>query len=132
MIKRNMMKNSGWGAVAYLTESNYGRNGTAVTQQSAGDYTGGSNTTGAYKNNTDQSTTGNVYGIYDTVGGTYEYLASYIANSTKSYGYQFASKDGQSTSTNDNDISTKYATVYKYNSTSDTYADNYNLSLNKR
>ncbi len=128
----HMMKNSEWGAVAYLTESKYGRNTTAVTQNTAsGYYTGGASSAGAYKDNILQSTTGNVYGIYDTVGGAYEYVASYIANNQSEYGYQFASNAGTSGSYNDKKESTKYATVYKYNTTSDSWKNNYNLNLNK-
>ena len=127
-----MMKNSEWGAVAYLTESKYGRNTTVVTRNTdSGYYTGGASTAGAYKDNILQSTTGNVYGIYDTVGGAYEYVASYIANNQNSYGYQFASNAGTSSSKNDKTESTKYATVYKYNTTSDSYQNNYDLNLNK-
>ena len=128
----HMMKNSEWGAVAYLTESKYGRNTTAVTKNTdSGYYTGGASTVGAYKDNILQSTTGNVYGIYDTVGGADEYVASYIANNKNSYGYQFASNAGTSDSKNDKTESTKYATVYKYNTTSDSCQNNYNLNLNK-
>ena len=128
----HMMKNSEWGAVAYLTESKYGRNTTAVTKNTdSGYYTGGASTAGAYKDNILQSTTGNVYGIYDTVGGAWEYVASYIANNQNSYGYQFASNAGTSDSKNDKTESTKYATVYKYNTTSDSWNNNYNLNLNK-
>ena len=128
----HMMKNSEWGAVAYLTESKYGRNTTAVTKNTdSGFYTGGASTAGAYKDNILQSTTGNVYGIYDTVGGTTEYVASYIANNKNSYGYKFASNAGTSTSKNDKTESTKYATVYNYNSTSDSNQNNYDLNLNK-
>ena len=128
----HMMKNSEWGAVAYLTESKYGRNTTAVTKnKDSGFYTGGASTVGAYKDNILQSTTGNVYGIYDTVGGAYEYVASYIANNQNAYGYQFASNAGTSSSKNDKTESTKYATVYKYNTTSDSYQNNYDLNLNK-
>ena len=130
----HMMKNSEWGAVAYLTESKYGRNTTAVTKNTdSGYYTGGASTAGAYKDNILQSTTGNVYGIYDTVGGVYEYVASYIANNQNSYGYQFASNAGTSSSKNDKTESTKYATVYNYNSTStsDSHQNNYDLNLNK-
>ena len=128
----HMMKNSEWGAVAYLTESKYGRNTTAVTKNTdSGFYTGGASTAGAYKDNILQSTTGNVYGIYDTVGGATEYVASYIANNQSNCGYQFASNDGTSDSKNDKTKSTKYATVYKYNTTSDSWRDNYYLNLNK-
>ena len=128
----HMMKNSEWGAVAYLTESKYGRNTTAVTRNTdSGYYTGGASTAGAYKDNILQSTTGNVYGIYDTVGGAYEYVASYIANNQNSYGYQFASNAGTSSSKNDKTESTKYATVYNDNSTSGSNQNNYDLNLNK-
>ena len=128
----HMMKNSEWGAVAYLTESKYGRNTTAVTKNTDSEYyTGGARTVGAYKDNNLQSTTGNVYGIYDTVGGVYEYVASYIANNQNSYGYKFASNAETSSSKNDKTESTKYATVYKYNSTSDSNQNNYDLNLNK-
>ena len=72
-----------------------------------------------------------MYGIYDTVGGAFEYVASYIANNQNSYGYQFASNAGTSSSKNDKTESTKYATVYKYNSTSDSRQNNYDLNLNK-
>ena len=72
-----------------------------------------------------------MYGIYDTVGGAWEYVASYIANNRNSYGYQFASNAGTSSSKNDKTKSTKYATVYKYNTTSDSYQNNYDLNLNK-
>ena len=126
----HMMKNSEWGAVAYLTESKYGRNQTAVAKNTdSGYYTGGASTVGAYKDNILQSTTGNVYGIYDTVGGATEYVASYIANNQNAYGYQFASNAGTSDSKNDKTESTKYATVY--NSTSDSNQNNYDLNLNK-
>ena len=128
----HMMKNSEWGAVAYLTESKYGRNTTAVTQNIDSEYyTGGASTAGAYKDNILQSTTGNVYGIYDTVGGAFEYVASYIANNQSRSGYQFASNAGTSSSKNDKTESTKYATVYKYNTTSDSKQNNYDLNLNK-
>ena len=73
----HMMKNIEWGAVAYLTESKYGRNGTEVTQNTDSNWiTGG----GDYIANKLQSSTGNVYGIYDLSGGTHEYVAGYVEN----------------------------------------------------
>ena len=65
----HMMKNSEWGAVAYLTESKYGRNGTAVSNNLTTNgryYTGGTSGATALTNPL-QSTTGNEYGIYDTI-----------------------------------------------------------------
>ena len=121
----HMMKNSEWGAISYLAESKFGRNEVAITRNTNSRYYTGA---GDYKGNQNQSTTGNIYGVYDTVGGTYEYVASYIANKQNANGNQFASTDG---TTNNETISTPYSTVYKYNSTSDTVTNNYALSLNR-
>lgn len=88
----HLMKNSEWGAVAYLTHSRYGRNGEEVTINNSSSYITGnagntvsaegtSGVTNAY--NTDKgvlaSTTGNVYGIYDMSGGSTERVASGIS-----------------------------------------------------
>ena len=95
-LKSHMLKNSEWGAVAYLTHSKYGRNGTEVTINNNSNYLTGnagdsvnateSTTTNAY--NTDKgvlaSSTGNIYGIYDLSGGAIEYVASYYSGSTSS------------------------------------------------
>ena len=86
----HLMKNSEWGAVAYLTQSKYGRNGTEVTINNSSSYiTGnaansvneaenGGGVTNAY--NTEKgvlaSTTGTVYGIYDMSGGAWEYVSA--------------------------------------------------------
>ncbi len=94
-IDAHMLKNTEWGAVAYLTQSQYGRNGTEVSVNQCSSYiTGAGRGTGTNQmwNSTyssDQieesqryngeigklsSTTGNVYGIYDMSGGAYEYV----------------------------------------------------------
>ena len=117
-----MAKNSEWGAMAYLTESKYGRNGETVTknsQRTTGD--------GAYKTNVNQSTTNNIYGIYDTSGGSTEYTTSYIADGTVTYGNSFASIDG---STNNKAESTEYTTVYE-KAEDNTSINNYKANVNK-
>ena len=119
----HMAKNSEWGAMAYLTESKYGRNGTAVTKNVTNLTTG----QGDYKTNISQSTTNNVYGIYDTVGGAFEYTAGYVADSSRSYGNSFASTDD---TTNNKTESTQYATVYA-KADSDSYTENYTANINK-
>ncbi len=102
-LNSHLMKNSEWGAVAYFAESKYGRNGTEITINSNSTYTGGGSGT-AYVQNTNQSTTGNIYGIYDLSGGAYEYVSAYYNGGSKlSNGSSFASKVG---------ISTENATVY--------------------
>ena len=115
----HLMKNSEWGAVAYLTHSQYGRNAHEIAvNENTSFYTGGG-TGEAYKTNINQSSTGNIYGIYDLSGGAWEYVASYITNNNENlstYGGSFATATS----------STKYATVYPYNSSSDSDTNNYN------
>ena len=128
----HLMKNSEWGAVAYLTHSQYGRNGKEISVNQCKDYiTGAGKGTGSgeiYNSsyNVDSTTklpaavqqyngsigklsssTGNLYGIYDLSGGAWEYVAGF---------------DGASTSNNLTNngwaelsiskTSTKYATEY--------------------
>ncbi|MCI8761004.1 MAG: formylglycine-generating enzyme family protein, partial [Clostridia bacterium] len=126
----HLMKNSEWGAVAYLTQSQYGRNGHEITINNSSSYITGNagnsvsasqaaGTTNAY--NTEKgvlaSTTGNIYGIYDLSGGAYEMTANYISNGDESlstYGGTMVAKtiaDAEGYQT----LSTKYVTVYPYN-----------------
>ena len=65
----HMMKNIEWGAVAYLKQSNYGLGITDIEINHEGE-TGGR----YYKTNTGQSTTGNIYGVYDMNGEIGEYV----------------------------------------------------------
>ena len=107
-----MLKNSKWGAVAYLTESKYGRNGTEVSINNNGTtyYTGGGEEK-AYITNTPQSTTGNVYGIYDLSGNAYEYVASYLKDGDFSYSestFTNGTSDAYSTAYTGEDESTAY------------------------
>ena len=110
----HMMKNSEWGAVAYLTHSKYGRNGNEITINGNTDHLRGGGSGTAYLTNTNQSTTGNPYGIYDMSGNSTEFTAAWaaeIADDYISYGAPFAGKGG---------TSTKYATAYS-NETTDMY-----------
>ena len=117
------MKNSEWGAVAYLTHSQYGRNGHEIDINNSSSFITGNGGGNA-------STTGNIYGIYDLSGGAWERVAGYISNgdSNLSYGssfaYQTADPEGYQTR------STKYATVYPYDSSNDTYTNNYTVYKN--
>ena len=132
----HLMKNSEWGAVAYLAWSKYGRNGTEITINNSSSYITGnagntidassaSGTTNAWNTSKGMlaSTTGNASGIYDMNGGAYEYVAAYLAN-----GNSYLSSNGSSfasTSVTSNSASTKYVTVYPKGS-SDTQANNWN------
>ena len=105
-LNSHMLKNSEWGAVAYLTHSQYGRYGVEVT---INDNTEGNYLTaeGDIEVNASQSSTGNVYGIYDLSGGANEYVAAYYSESTSdsltNNGGSFASKGR---------MSTEYVTAY--------------------
>lgn len=70
--------------------------------------TGGGTGT-SYISNISQSTTGNVYGIYDIAGCRSEHVAAYIPDGTDSNANVFTSTDN---TTNNKTVSTKYATVY--------------------
>ena len=130
--KSHMIKNSEWGAMAYLTESKYGRNGTQITPNTWASYTAGAS--GANVTNYPlQSTTGNYYGIYDVAGTCFEYVAGYIPDGSASAGNSFASTNPElQDATNDKIISTEYATVYKMVSSEATANENYNLNVNQK
>ena len=111
----HMMKNTEWGAVAYLSQSIYGKYANSAysgankevyinnysgyqTGCSAGAPSTASATTCAYtyeKSNsgTGASTTGNIYGVYDMNGGAHEYVMGNMkaeGNLEQESGYQTA------------------------------------------
>ncbi len=97
-VDTHMSKNNEWGAVAYLTQSIYGRctsstNCTEVGINNSRSYSyitgygapAGSSTSvanGAYNTSLgkDASTTGTIYGIYDMSGGANEYVMGVFAD----------------------------------------------------
>jgi prepilin-type N-terminal cleavage/methylation domain-containing protein len=134
-IDTHMMKNTEWGAVSYLSKSTYGKNAeiwinnsNTFTTGCAGDSVSDTvSTTGceyAYNttNGLQASTTGNIYGIYDMSGGTWEYTSSYINNN-----HANLTTYGNSAYTADN----KYKNVYTMGLT-DTNANNYALTVSSK
>ena len=130
-LDSHMMKNTEWGAVAYLSHSKYGINtevrinnnsnyltGYAAvdgTDQSSYPGTSGTDSTKTLPYNTETgykaSTTGNITGIYDMSGGAWEYVAGYMPSSSDASGF---------TSTELNTYS-KYLDLYQDNSTLTSY-----------
>jgi len=108
-IDSHLMKNSEWGAVAYLSASNYGvtpainNSGTSYTEDSTTKYHSYS-AGGNYKSNISQSTTGNITGIYDLNGGAWEYIAAYWDN-----GNGNLTNNGTSTYFTSNKVKEEYA-----------------------
>ncbi len=132
VVDPHMMKNSEWGAVAYLSQNaTYGKGsevwknnsstyitgnaGDSVNAESASGVTNAYNTT----NGQQASTTGNVTGVYDMSGGALEYVAGYVNN-----GHSNLQTFG-STLVNAAD---KYKDVYSIGS-SDSESNNYEVSI---
>ena len=80
-LNSHMLKNIEWGALAYLSKSKYGRNGGEIALNESGGYITAN--TGISEHQ-DQSTTGNVYGIYDLSGGAWKYVAAYLEEESTS------------------------------------------------
>ena len=123
----HMIKNIEWGAIAYFSHSKYGRctNDTCeqITINNCNSYiTGiGADTVSASKSSTTcttdankyngekgvlASTTGNVYGIYDINGGSWEYVMGFSVNSSN----QFVASDFDFNT----EIQSKYYDSYAY------------------
>ena len=137
----HMMKNSEWGAVAYLTQSKYGRNGKEIDINNSSSFitgNGGESTNARYASVTTNayntvkgikaSTTGNVYGIYDMSGGALEHVALFNSkddrgrfsrNGWETVGNIAGIKNTVNSETKlTSAISTKYATKYDNKTTS--------------
>ena len=89
-LDSHMMKNTEWGAVAYLEHSTYG-SATSVRQNNNSDFITGyqanENTVtscndytcnSAYPNSVLASTTGNITGVFDMAGGSWDYVMGVI------------------------------------------------------
>ena len=128
----HMLTNMEWGAVAYLTNSNYGRcsNGscTEVTINNCSTYTTGigGDTVSANKSSTTctteankytgekgvlASTTGNVYGVYDMSGGAYEYVMGNMSSTADTYTF-YNSSAGFASSWYNDYSNQKYVNTY--------------------
>lgn len=139
-LNSHMMKNTEWGAVAYLSRSVYGKNGevwnnpyynktitySPITGLCGNETNGKDNATTNMSNTVkynetgggNASTTGNVYGIYDMAGGAWEYVAGYLSEITALTNYTtLASADS------------KYKDVYA--GTSSNRNTNYNANTGK-
>ena len=128
-LDSHMMKNTEWGAVAYLSHSKYGKgyevniNNTssyktgysALLSTNQHTYPGTYGDGEAYNKpyNTEigylASTTGNITGVYDMSGGSREYVAGYISGKTGSSGLTPTNYDS------------KYFDVYNASSTTTSY-----------
>ena len=84
-LDSHLMKNTEWGAVAYLSHSKYGYVGQVKENRNESRLTGYANTTDFWntKIGFEASTTQNITGIYDMVGGAWEYVAGVIRTENK-------------------------------------------------
>ena len=130
-LDSHMMKNTEWGAVAYLAHSSYGMGNKNIYKNNySNNWTrktgcvGNSATANAAENCVNQwystngfngSTSGNITGIYDMNGGVWEFVASFRDTNSNIVG-----SSGLVTSTIKSEYS-KYIDVY--DNTYDSYAD---------
>ena len=141
----HMLTNFEWGAVAYLTNSKYGRctdgSCTEVTINNCNTcVTGiGANTVSADGSSTTcttaankyngtygklASTTGNITGVYDMSGGSLEYVMGNISKVTT--GYTFYPSNSSFASSWYTTSTAKYVTTYAYDKTNSTNQTAYN------
>lgn len=83
ILDTHLIKNNEWSAIAYFSQSKYGlcNNGNCVDlAENTSSVTGG----GDYTANTGQSTTQNVYGVYDLYGGLEEFTMGNYNNKLNS------------------------------------------------
>ena len=133
VVDPHMMKNSEWGAVVYLSQNTtYGKGDEVWINNNRGYITGNAGEsasaaeeeiTNDYKSIQGQeaSTTGNVTGVYDMSGGTWEYVAAYVNNS-------YAEDYAKSLIDSVDKGNTKYADVYSTGSR-DAFDENYAVSI---
>ena len=133
-IDTHMIKNNEWGAIAYLSKSQYGKNneeiyinnnknfvtGCAGNTAIVGSYDGCQNTYESL-NGVKASTTGNIYGIYDLSGGAVEYVSAYVNNGN------YSLNQGSSITA----ASAQYKNVYETGTTDDQIS-NYGLTINQK
>jgi hypothetical protein len=133
-IDTHLIKNTEWGAITYLAKSSYGKNDEIwinpaddFTTGCAGDSASSDLTVGcinAYNtpNGVQASTTGNIYGIYDLSGGSWERVSAYVDNANENLtgqGLSIINADG------------KYKDIYTKGSTDD-QTSNYSLTISKK
>lgn len=132
ILDSHLMKNTEWGAVAYLSHSKYGKGYEVIINNNSSSKTGYSSLPGTNQQtypgesgngekynqpyNTEigylASTTGNITGIYDMSGGAWEYISSYISGNPTSSGFN--------TTTLAN-YDAKYFDVYNASSSANSY-----------
>ena len=134
IVDPHLVKNTEWGAVAYLSKSKYGKETEEVYINNSSDFiTGNAGTTVSSSNapgvinaynivaGQEASTTGNIYGIYDMSGGSWERAAAYVNN-----GHDNLQTYGKSVV----EAATKYKEVYEQG-TADTQELNYGKAASK-
>ena len=129
-VDAHMMKNTEWGAVAYLKQSKYGLGTTDIGLNNynsspyltgCGAASGSSSSTTCNAYNTTggmlASTTGNIYGVYDMAGGAYEYVMGVLKTQDGTALYYHNSTFTTSTLP----LGSKYVDAYTYGTSNSDY-----------
>ena len=116
-LDSHMMKNTEWGSVSYLSMSKYGKGATsAVEANKSTSYLTGYGSDGTLSTG-EASTTGNMYGVFDMAGGSYEYVAGYLDDTClNSTGTLYSSNQSLV------DAEEKYKDVYEVNASGSVYS----------
>ena len=135
IVDPHLVKNTEWGACAFLSKSKYGKEIEEVFINNSSDFITGNagNTASAssaigitneYHTLAGQkaSTTGNIYGIYDMSGGAWEKVAAYVNNN-----HDELQTNGKSVVENES----RYKNVYNIGSNGDAQGLNYDAAASK-
>ena len=134
VVDPHMVKNTEWGACAYLSKSKYGKETEEVYINNSSDFITGNagetisagisaGITNVYNTTNGQkaSITGNIYGVYDMSGGNWERVAAYVNNGNDNlnlYGKSLV------------DLDNKYKNIYEQGET-DSQELNYGKAASK-
>ena len=130
-LNSHLMKNTEWGAIVYLAQSNYGIEGKIEINNSDSFITGasiGENAVGTQNDYTSElgvkaSTTGNVYGVYDMSGGSWEYVAAYLNETSSAEHYGNSLINAQSYNKNVYQVGQENTKISHYEANSNVYGD---------
>ncbi len=118
----HMLKNTEWGAVAYLSRSVYGANGeiyinnnSSYTTGCAGEEASSSFISSCNQYNTIKgvkaSTTHNIYGVYDMSGGAWEYVMG-VMGTTQEQPTEIVPKSSEFAASDFQGDNSKYIDIY--------------------
>lgn len=117
-LESHLTKNSEWGAIAYLSYSQYGSDGETIENNESDSYISGNSTNEleVYNNLKKISSNLNETGVYDLSGSASEFVSAFISNGYEKIG--FYGGEGKDFLL-ENISNSKYKTIYSNTQTDD-------------